>query len=410
MFASKLALAVASLLSATVSVRGHRYVQEIVNDGTKYTGYLLYMDPYMNPVPERIVCKIPGNGPVTDLSLIDVQCNGYTDGGEPGSTPAPIFATVAAGSQIALNWTTWPESHIGPMITYMALASSDITSWSPGTRQVLAVWFKVDEMGKDSSGKWAATDILSANDNIYTFTVPKNLKPGQYIICHEIIALHAELPERWTNSHSLDLGRSTLSTRQSTTVSYCIYYYVVCPFFQWWVWWYVRLDGVQQVINYNNAPALDVGHWPLFISVGLNIVIAFIVQCLLPPSLQTPVNTLQLIAATPFAMTSVLSDILADISIAGALCWLLHGSKTGLGNTDNLVSKLIVYAIDRCLLTSIVAVGEVIAFSASPHSLWYLAIDFTVGKRMLLMVLEYLNPFNSKNYSLCQQSFSHLEQ
>jgi hypothetical protein len=28
-------------------------------------------DPYYNPVPARIIRKIPGNGPVTDLSLIE---------------------------------------------------------------------------------------------------------------------------------------------------------------------------------------------------------------------------------------------------------------------------------------------------------------------------------------------------
>jgi hypothetical protein len=49
-----------------------------------------------------------------------------------------------------------------------------------------AVWFKIDEMGKDSSGRWAATDILPANNYIYTFTIPRNLRPGQYIIRHEM--------------------------------------------------------------------------------------------------------------------------------------------------------------------------------------------------------------------------------
>jgi hypothetical protein len=60
----------------------------------------------------RIVRKIPGNGPVENVSLIDVQCNGYTAGGSPGSAPAPIFATVAAGSQVKLRWTQWPETHV----------------------------------------------------------------------------------------------------------------------------------------------------------------------------------------------------------------------------------------------------------------------------------------------------------
>ena len=82
-----------------------------------------------------------------------IQCNGYTDGGVVGSKPAPIFANpVPAGSQVQLNWTTWPDSYVimlsvsrnriiltvrvshkGPIITYLARAPSDITQWQPGT-------------------------------------------------------------------------------------------------------------------------------------------------------------------------------------------------------------------------------------------------------------------------------------
>lgn len=60
----------------------------------------------------RLNGLLSSTGPVTDLSLIDVQCNGYTDGGVIGSEPAPIYATVAAGSEVHLNWTTWPDSHV----------------------------------------------------------------------------------------------------------------------------------------------------------------------------------------------------------------------------------------------------------------------------------------------------------
>ncbi|KAF5327823.1 hypothetical protein D9619_005079 [Psilocybe cf. subviscida] len=169
------ALAALSLFS--LSVRGHGYVQDIVSGSTHYTGYLPYTDPYYNPVPSAL--------PVYPIS---VQCNGYTDGGAAGSAPAPIYATVAAGSKLALNWTTWPDSHMGPIITYMARAPSDITKWNPGTS---VVWFKVAQSGKTSDGKWAATDLLTASKSIYTFTIPPKLKAGQYIIRHEIIALHA---------------------------------------------------------------------------------------------------------------------------------------------------------------------------------------------------------------------------
>jgi len=169
-------------------VIGHGYVQDVVIDSTHYTGYLPYTDPYYSPPPQRLIRSIPGNGPVQDVTLIDLQCNGDSVDGIVGSKPAPLFATVAAGDQMHLNWTTWPDSHVGPMITYMARAPSDITKWSPGTS---AVWFKVAQAGKNSDGTWASVQGLTATNSIYTFTVPKTLKAGQYIVRHEIIALHA---------------------------------------------------------------------------------------------------------------------------------------------------------------------------------------------------------------------------
>ncbi|THH05219.1 hypothetical protein EW145_g4961 [Phellinidium pouzarii] len=159
------------VLSAFSFVNGHGYVQEVVADGVSYTGYLPYSDPYYNPVPERIIRAIPGNGPVTDITLIDLQCNGDSADGIIGTSPAPIYGT-------------------GPMITYMAAApeGTNVTAWMPG---IEAVWFKVAEAGKTAAGLWASTDILTENDSIYTFTVPTSLKPGQYIIRHEIIALQS---------------------------------------------------------------------------------------------------------------------------------------------------------------------------------------------------------------------------
>jgi hypothetical protein len=44
-----------------------------------------------------------------------------------------------------------------------------------------AVWFKVAEQGL-VNGKWAATDILKANNWVYSFKLPASLAPGQYIV------------------------------------------------------------------------------------------------------------------------------------------------------------------------------------------------------------------------------------
>lgn len=51
---------------------------------------------------------------------MDLQCGGWTEGGIVGSKPAKLEATAAAGSKVNLKWTLWPESHIGPTVTYMA--------------------------------------------------------------------------------------------------------------------------------------------------------------------------------------------------------------------------------------------------------------------------------------------------
>lgn len=77
--------------------------------------------------PARISRSIPGNGPVEDATSIDVQCNA-------GSAPAPLHAAAAAGSDVTLRWTLWPDSHVGPLITYMARCpDTGCQDWSPGT-------------------------------------------------------------------------------------------------------------------------------------------------------------------------------------------------------------------------------------------------------------------------------------
>ncbi|KAI8163691.1 Polysaccharide monooxygenase Cel61a [Colletotrichum sp. SAR 10_70] len=170
-------------------VAGHGYVDNATIGGTYYQFYQPYSDPYYSTPPQRISRAIPGNGPVEDVTSIDIQCNGYTAGGVSGSKPAPLHATAAAGSSVTLKWTLWPDSHVGPVITYMARCpDTGCTSWLPGTS---AVWFKVKEGGRDgTSNTWADTPLMVANSG-YQYTIPSCLKPGYYLVRHEIIALHA---------------------------------------------------------------------------------------------------------------------------------------------------------------------------------------------------------------------------
>ncbi|KAH9229621.1 lytic polysaccharide monooxygenase, partial [Colletotrichum gloeosporioides 23] len=181
---------VASLLGSAALVAAHGYVENATIGGEAYTFYQPYQDPYSSPAPERVSRPIQGNGPVEDITSIDIQCGGYSAGGVKGSSPAKLEAKAAAGSEVTLNWTLWPDSHIGPTITYMAKCpDAGCTDYLPGTD---AVWFKVQEDGREgTSNTWGATPLMKAGNSGVKYTIPECLAPGHYLVRHEIIALHA---------------------------------------------------------------------------------------------------------------------------------------------------------------------------------------------------------------------------
>jgi hypothetical protein len=125
----------APTFALATTVAAHGYVNNALIGGKNYIFYQPYGDPYMNPKVPRISRPIQGNGPVENVSLSDLQCGGYTAGGQPGSSPAALHAEVAAGSDVKLFWTQWPDSHVGPTITYMAKCpDTGCDKWMPETQ------------------------------------------------------------------------------------------------------------------------------------------------------------------------------------------------------------------------------------------------------------------------------------
>ncbi|KAG8165786.1 hypothetical protein KVR01_004338 [Diaporthe batatas] len=176
--AAKITLA---LIASATLVAGHGYVTNATIGGTEYEFYQPYQDPYKTPAPERVSRKITGNGPVEDVTSAAIQCGADT-------APAALVAEAAAGSDVELFWTLWPESHIGPSITYMAKCEGDCTSYEPGTD---AVWFKIQEKGREgTSDTWGSTPVMTAGGSI-SYTIPECLEPGNYLVRHELIALHS---------------------------------------------------------------------------------------------------------------------------------------------------------------------------------------------------------------------------
>ncbi|OQD61274.1 hypothetical protein PENPOL_c017G06652 [Penicillium polonicum] len=175
------------LLSSAAMVAGHGYVSGAVVDGTYHGGYLVNSYSYMPEVPANIGWAEKA----TDLGFVD-----GSDYANPDiichkdATPGAISAEVKAGGKVELQWTEWPESHHGPVITYMANCNGDCSKVDKTTLK----FFKIAEAGliDDSNvpGKWA-TDELIANNNSATVTIPSAIAAGNYVLRHEIIGLHS---------------------------------------------------------------------------------------------------------------------------------------------------------------------------------------------------------------------------
>lgn len=111
-----------------------------------------------------------------------------------GGTPGALTAPATAGSTVEFQWSPWPDTHHGPVLTYMANCNGDCSTVDKTSLE----FFKIDQGGliDDSTppGVWA-TDNLIANNNSYTVTIPSSIANGNYVIRHEIIALHSAMNE-----------------------------------------------------------------------------------------------------------------------------------------------------------------------------------------------------------------------
>jgi hypothetical protein len=178
------------------SSSSHGFIKEVTVAGQVYPGWDPNTDPYTGTATERVIRKIPNDGPVTDTSSADLSCNQLGEAGQP------ISATVAAGGQVTWQWNQWLSDHLGPVWTFMASCEGPCSQFNldldKGGKSLK--WFKIDAQGYDASTKrWASEDLIAAG-NKWTSTVPSNLKAGEYLMRHEV---YAPLPSFATRRHNL---------------------------------------------------------------------------------------------------------------------------------------------------------------------------------------------------------------
>jgi len=173
----------ALVFSFAASIAAHGWVRNIIIDGANYPGYDPHRDGQLGmkrvAFPfEASMRNDGGTAGVQDVTSKSMACNLNP------KTPE-VLATVRAGSNMEFIWTKWVPSHQGPMITYMAPYTGDISKVDVNKLE----FFKSHEGGLYSDGKWATDRMIAANGS-WSTTIPHDIKPGTYVVRHELIALH----------------------------------------------------------------------------------------------------------------------------------------------------------------------------------------------------------------------------
>ncbi|KAG6207564.1 hypothetical protein E4U35_000858 [Claviceps purpurea] len=172
-------------LGYALTVAAHGRISQVVVKGVAYPGYDSPSFAY-NPNPPNVfgwTIKQMDLGFVSPSSFgsPDIICH-------RDAKPAQSHVEVAAGDVLSLQWTPWPYSHKGPVLDYLANCNGPCEKVDKTTLK----FFKIDGAGLlKQNPQTFADDVLIANNNSWQVQIPKSLAPGNYVLRHEIIALHS---------------------------------------------------------------------------------------------------------------------------------------------------------------------------------------------------------------------------
>ncbi|KAF9457389.1 glycosyl hydrolase family 61-domain-containing protein [Collybia nuda] len=163
------------------------------------SGHTIFQELHVNGVSQGHLngIRVPDyDGPISDVNSNDIICNG---GINPYHQPvSQAVIKVAAGSTVTAEWhhtlqganpsdSSDPvdSSHKGPVIAYLAKIPSATQTSVTGLK-----WFKIYQDGYNAADKTWGVDRMIQNKGKVTFTIPSCIASGQYLLRHEMIALH----------------------------------------------------------------------------------------------------------------------------------------------------------------------------------------------------------------------------
>ncbi|KAL1895678.1 hypothetical protein Sste5346_005149 [Sporothrix stenoceras] len=185
------------------SAAAHGAVTSYVVAGTNFPGYQGFSPGNSPNVIQR---QWPDYNPILQASSAKLRCN--------GGTSAKLSAPVKPGDSVSAIWGQWTHSQ-GPILVWMYKCAGDFASCDGSG----AGWFKIDEAGFHGDGVkvflntetpsgWDIAKLVGGNKN-WTSTIPPGLAAGNYLIRHELIALHqANTPQFYAECAQIVVGGS----------------------------------------------------------------------------------------------------------------------------------------------------------------------------------------------------------
>ncbi|KAL8383238.1 hypothetical protein RB595_006810 [Gaeumannomyces hyphopodioides] len=185
----------------------HSHIAYIVVNGQMFRGYDAKAGDtpahLANP-PAQVVAwsaRNPDDGFVSPDNYTSPDMICHRDG-----APAVAHAPVSPGDGIHIQWNGWPQSHVGPALSYLARcgggggdsgnASAAAAGGCADVNKEDLRFFKIDNSSPvllapttGRGGRWVS-DVLIERNNSWQVRVPRNLAPGPYVLRHELIALH----------------------------------------------------------------------------------------------------------------------------------------------------------------------------------------------------------------------------
>ena len=185
------ALILSAIALATHVTAHGRITNVTTHSGHVYGGWNPEYAHALDPPPPLAAWSASNLGnvfvPPPRFSTPDIICH-------RDATPGALHINTTAGDTLTLQWNEWPVSHVGPVMSYLAACNGSCTEIDKTKLE----WVKIDELGWLNSSGWDelmlggtwATNVLIANDFRWRVQVPEGLAEGEYVLRHEIIALH----------------------------------------------------------------------------------------------------------------------------------------------------------------------------------------------------------------------------